>query len=177
MGVGKIEDQMPVAWLVDQYNLIQDRDRIFSEMVDPAFDPRKTVILETRPDPEPVKSKEKGSVTVTDISTDQMIIEADLHAPTILLVTDSYSEGWRARGLPGSIQQRYEVMPANYVLRAIPLRAGHHYLSLEYAPSGFRIGKWISLFSVILYASALLWCFLRYRSSSSPRDEYEKHNK
>jgi len=177
MGVGKIEDEMPVAYLVDQYHLIQDRNSIFSEMVDPAFDPRKTVILEKRPDPEPVESREKGSVKVTDISTDQMIIEADLPAPTILLITDTYSEGWRARGMPGSVQKAYEVMPGNYVLRAIPLRAGHHHLSLEYAPRGFRIGKWISLFSVILYAFALLWCLLRCRSSSSARDEYEKYRK
>jgi len=171
MRIGKIEDQMPVAYLVDQYHVIQDRNRIFSEMMDPAFDPRKTVILEKRPDPEPVRSKEKGSVKVTDISTDQMIIEADVPVPTLLLITDTYSEGWRAKPLPGSTQRQYEIMPANYVIRAIPLRAGHHHFSLEYAPLGFRIGKWISLFSVILYASALLWFFFLYGGSSSPRDK------
>ena len=75
---------------------------------------------------------------------------------------DSYSSGWQARALSGSVQQNYKVMPANYTLMAIPLAAGEHRLILEYKPLAFLIGKWLSLFSLMIYIIALI-CYLRKR--------------
>jgi len=160
------KDILPVALLIDSYRLIQDRDQIFKGLTSREFDPRTTVILETRPDPEPVKSMEKGSVKVIQKSTDEMVIEADLSSPKILLITDSYSKGWRARAIPESSQKEYEVMPANYILRAIPLRAGHHLLSLEYVPQGFEIGKWISIISGAMYLLVLSWYIWQHRKNA-----------
>jgi hypothetical protein len=40
--------------------------------------------------------------------------------------------------------------------RAVPLAAGHHPLCLEYRPTGFLIGRWISLASLVVYLG-LLW--------------------
>jgi uncharacterized membrane protein YfhO len=74
-----------------------------------------------------------------------------------LLITDSYSRGWRALALPGSTQARYEVMPANYCLRAIPLAAGHHLLRLEYSPLGFRVGKVISIAALAVFIVLTAW--------------------
>jgi len=148
---------MPVACLIDTYRLIRNQKQILEEMTKQGFDPRETVILETRPAPEPSKSKEKGSVKVTYKSAEEMVIEADLLSSKILLITDSYSKGWRARALPGSTQQSYQVMPANYVLRGIPLRKGYHHISLEYEPPGFMIGKWISVISGVIYLFAISW--------------------
>jgi uncharacterized membrane protein YfhO len=78
------------------------------------------------------------------------------------LITDSYSNGWRARALSGSVQQNYMVMPANYTLMAIPLAAGEHRLILEYKPPAFLIGKWVSFFSLGIYIIVLI-CYLRKR--------------
>lgn len=64
----------------------------------------------------------------------------EVAAPAILLVTDGYNKDWQASPLSGSVQTRYEVMPANYVLMGIPMAAGHHLLRLEYALPGFRLG-------------------------------------
>jgi uncharacterized membrane protein YfhO len=80
-----------------------------------------------------------------------MDIEADLPQPAILLVTDAYSSGWRARPLAGGNQAHYQVLPADYVLRAIPLGRGHHHLRLEYLPSAFVAGKWISILAGLVY--------------------------
>lgn len=38
-------------------------------------------------------------------------------------------------------------MPANYVLRAIPLAAGEHRLRLIYEPLYFHLGLWVSALS------------------------------
>ena len=73
--------------------------------------------------------------------------------------------------LPESSQRRYEVMPANYVLRAIPLSAGHHRIRLEYLPAGFVVGKWISLVSCAAYLGGLGWYLLRRRRTAEGRRE------
>ncbi len=157
----EFKDTLPVAILIDQYRLVPDKDRIFEEMENPAFDPRKTVMLETAPDPEPVKSKDKGFVKITNASTDHLIVEAELSSPKILLITDAFSRGWRVRPLTKGAQESYQVMPANYILRAIPLKSGQHRFVLEYSPLAFRVGKWISLCSVGVYMVLIAWYFLR----------------
>ncbi len=136
---------LPHVLLVPRCRVLTDRDEIFSALTNAAFDPRQEVILETAPDPLPVVSAETGTVRLVESSTDYLTIEADLPAPKILLVPDVYAKGWRARALPGSSQTRYSVQPANWCLRALPLAAGHHRLRLEYAPLGFRLGRWVSL--------------------------------
>jgi hypothetical protein len=164
--VTEFNDIMPRLQLIQDYVVIPDRNQIFRAMEDTAFDPRRKVILETLPDPEPVKSEEKGTAKILNSSTDHLTIEANLPNPAILLITDAYSKGWRARALPGSIQKQYDVMPANYVLRAIPLSAGHHRIRVEYLPMAFRVGKWISIVSVIIYVGLLGWYWKRTKGAA-----------
>jgi uncharacterized membrane protein YfhO len=86
-----------------------------------------------------------------------LIVEADLPRPAILLITDAFSNGWRAKPLEGSAQRAYQVLPANYVLQAVPLSAGHHRIQLEYLPSAYQKGKWISLVSIVAFLIGTGW--------------------
>jgi hypothetical protein len=140
---------MPRLQLIQEFHVIHGRDAIFQAMTSPAFDPRQQVILETEPSPAPTPFPEKGTATVVDSSPGQLTVEADLPHPAILLITDAYSNGWRAQPLEGSTQRAYQVLPANYVLQAVPLSAGHHHLQLEYLPAAWQKGKWISLVSIV----------------------------
>ena len=156
----EIPDVMPRLQLMDNYVVLPSRDQIFARMEDPKFDPRHTVILESEPVPKPIFAEAKGTATVVDSSTDHLTIEANLPQPAILLITDAYSKGWRARSEEND-QQRYDVLPANYVLRAIPLAKGHHRLRVEYIPWEFQAGKWISLAFLLFYAGITGWYLLR----------------
>ena len=169
--IGIIENKnlMPRLQLIQDYVVIQDRDQIFDMMEDASFDPRKKVILEIQPLPEPVMSEEKGIATVVDSSTDHLTIEADLPNAAILLITDVYSKGWHARALPGSSQEIYDVMPANYILRAIPLSKGYHRMRVEYLPLAFEIGRWISVGAVIVCIVLLGWHYKRMHRSVAVR--------
>ncbi|MDP2724891.1 MAG: hypothetical protein Q8O44_01325, partial [Syntrophales bacterium] len=126
-------------------------------------DPLRIVILESDPVPQPDRTSTAGTVAIEESSTDSLHIRGKLGRAAILLITDSYSSGWRARALSGSVQQNYQVMPANYTLMAIPLSAGEHRLILEYKPRAFLIGKWLSLFSLGIYIIVLI-CYLRKRN-------------
>jgi hypothetical protein len=143
--------------LIYDYKVLNGRDRIFAAMSGD-FDPEKKVILESQPQPAPQKNTTgNGSdLRIIDSSTDCMTIQADLTSPAVLLITDGYSKDWRARALDG-VQKHYQVMPANYVLMAVPLSAGHHHFRLEYAPRSFEIGKWISIVSLASFLAAVVW--------------------
>jgi len=151
IGIIDEPDVMPRLQLIQRYQIGHSRDDIFKMMADESFDPRKEVILEVLPTIEPVVSDDRGTVAVVDSSTDHLTIEADLPNAAFLLITDAYSKGWRARALPGSCQDAYDLLPANYVLRAIPLSKGHHRICVEYLPWSFQVGKWISLIAIAFY--------------------------
>jgi hypothetical protein len=152
---------LPHVWLVNDYRVLAGRDAIFvalsPERINPDvhFDVRQTVILESEPEPKPKPGGPLGTARIVRQNSDVLEIEADIPQNAILLVTDNYSRGWCASPLGKNPQARYQVMPANYVLRAVPLAAGRHHFLLEYTPAGFRVGKWINI--VMLGVYGVLW--------------------
>jgi hypothetical protein len=156
---------MPHLQLVANYRVLQGRDAIFDALRSDTFDPTREVILESEPEPRPSPGESPGTATLVESSTDTLTIEADLAQPSILLITDVYTPEWRAISLPGSVQSKYQLLPANYVLRAVPLAAGHHRLRVEYAPRGFAIGKWISIVAGALFLGVMVG---RNRRKDSP---------
>jgi hypothetical protein len=149
---------MPHLQLISNYRVLQNRDAIFEAMHSETFDPTREVILESEPEPKPVQSSNNGTARITATTTDSLTIEAEVEQPSILLITDAYAASWRTVSLPGSTQAHYDLLPANYVLRAVPLVAGHHLLRVEYRPVAFAIGKWISLICVVAFLLALVRC-------------------
>jgi hypothetical protein len=163
-------EPLPRYLLVRDYEVIADRKSVLDAMVAPGFDPRRTVILESEPSPKPVAKRSRARrsrVQPIRRSSDQVELQVDLEAPAILVMTDSYSRGWRAIARKGSAQTDYEVMPANYVLRAIPLEAGHHRLLVEYSPDAYRAGSASSLVSGGVFLLVLAFWALRTRSQHS----------
>jgi len=151
--------------LLYDYKVVTGRDRIFAAMSD-HFDPARTVILEKQPEPAPhiPALAEGGTARIIQTSTDSLEIQADLPSPGILLITDGYNKDWRAQALDRSVQSRYEVMPANYVLMAVSLTAGCHHLRLVYAPRAFRIGAWISLTSLAVFLCGVVFVLRRKKN-------------
>ena len=130
------------------------RNAIFSAMHN--FDPRKSVLLESEPEPRPESGATGTAKLVSDLP-DELVIEADTDKPTLLLITDLYSRDWHVEAFPDSSQQSYHLMPADYVLRAVPLSAGHHRLRIVYAPAAVPIGIGISVAAWTLWVGLLVW--------------------
>jgi hypothetical protein len=150
--------------LIGAYQVRSGREAILRALDAPSFDPRKEVILEREPQPAPVAAASQGRAAVVRQGTDYLEIEADVAVPSVLLVTDAWTPAWRARALPGSSASDYEVLPANYALRGVPLGAGKHRLRMEYAPAGFRIGLIVSALASIAWVGAFV--LLRHRERS-----------
>jgi hypothetical protein len=168
-----LTNDLPRLLLLDRFRVMTNYHQIISALTNASFHPDEEVILESLPEPAPQPAQDKGAVSLLESATDYAVIEADTKTPCLLLMTDAYSSGWRAVALPGSSQARYQIMPANYCLRAIPLAPGHHLLRLEYSPLGFRIGKVVSIvawaiFIVLALAQKSQWN-LRPRIETGPR--------
>jgi hypothetical protein len=158
---------LPHVLLVHKYSVLKNREDIFAAMNRKSFDPGREVVLESDPGLPQVTAesteKSAGQARVVSSTSDTLTIEAKVLSPAILLVTDSYSKDWKAWGLPGSVQLEYSVLPANYVLRAIPLTRGRHLIRMQYLPPGFEIGMWVSLVAWIIYGLALACSFSIWR--------------
>ncbi len=142
---------LPRVLLVQHYQVLPNRDAVFAAFAKPDFDPRQTVLLETEPTPRPQPSAIASTAKVTDSTTDSLSIEADTPAPAILLITDLYSRDWRARPLPGSTQDHYDVLPGDYIVRAIPLAAGHHHLMVVYDPPSWHTGLLVTAVAWLIW--------------------------
>ncbi len=169
--VEEVGNDLPHFVLLRDFAVEKDRDKVFAILGDAQFDPEKTVVLEQDPGVTMDPSLRGGTVTVTDSSTDHMNIDVELSSSAILLITDAYSAGWRAIPLPGSEQDKYDVIPGNYALMAIPLSSGTHHLRLEYAPWAFRWGKWVSVLSLAAYFGALAAFLTRRRLATLSHDK------
>jgi hypothetical protein len=152
--------------LVGSYRLAKSRGEILQAMGQRSFDPAREMILETVPHPAPAGVDVPGRATLVREGTDFMDITADLSAPSLLLITDAWAEGWRARPLEGGSQQHYEVMPANYALRAIPLERGRHHFRVEYVPTAFRFGVIVSAVAWLAWLAALYFVLRRVRGAA-----------
>jgi len=147
---------MPRASLISSWVVIGSREKMFAALDSSSFNPRDTVLIENDPGiPMENTTLKNSEVRILNRSTDYLIIEAETGAPAILLITDAYSKGWHAHALEGSSQARYQVIPADYAFRGIPLEPGKHRIRLEYMPDEFRIGRIISLVSLGIFTVGL----------------------
>lgn len=159
---------MPQVSLIGSYTVVPSPDESLLAVRNYNFDPRKTVILEsaptietlpTPPPTQPIENESPGAVQLLKMTTDSLEILADVNQSAILLITDSYSTGWRVRPLAPTPQKSYRVMPANHCLRAIPLAAGKHHFVLEYHPAAIDIGLLVSGIGITGWcvAAFVLW--------------------
>jgi hypothetical protein len=151
---------LPRLLVAPNCKVLAGRDAIFSAMRDPSFNPGKVVLLESEPEPHP-DSDATGTARLISDQPDELVVEADTDKPALLLITDLYDSNWRAEALPGSVQSSYHLMPADYILRAVPLAAGHHRLRIVYEPPSFPIGVAISGTAWALWIGLLVWDWRR----------------
>ncbi|HIA47512.1 MAG TPA: hypothetical protein EYN96_05960 [Candidatus Hydrogenedentes bacterium] len=166
--VHHIENPLPRFFPVNEYIVIDDHDTAFNVIADARFDPGRFVVLESEPVPVPSGSLQNVSIEVLDESTDHVSLRVETSDPVLLVMTDAYAEGWKAFALEGSVQEKYDVLPANVALRAIPLQAGTHHFRIEYLPPVFvyaRITTIVSLLLLLLLTIASGW---RQRDAVTP---------
>ena len=158
---------LPRAFLVPARGIevIQDETSQLVRVVDPAFDPELTVVLPDNPIAD--ETEEQGtplanaSVNWERRTANALQMKVNVSRPSVLVISQIFYPGWKAtvNGRPVA------VLPANYALTAVPLRAGAHDVTLFYAPNSVRIGAALSAVSL---AITVFLALKRKRSFASP---------
>ena len=147
---------LPRFYFAQSVSVIGETEARLQALAAPDFDLEREVIVEAALSIKPKAKPRNVELAVLDSGTDHVTLDIVAPKDTFLVMTDVYSEGWRAMALEGSEQSEYQVVPTNHVLRGVPLREGVHRLRIEYAPDSYRIGRWISIGSIGVYLGLLL---------------------
>ena len=155
---------LPEVLLTSDVSVVPERNALFAAMLGSAFDPSETTFLESEPNPKPEFGAE-GNVRLLASTPDELEIDATVDKPALLLVTNLYDHNWRAEAAADSVQKTYQLMPANYVLQAVPLSAGHHHLKILYSAKPLAIGLAISAMAWLAWIGGFVWADRRCKLS------------
>ena len=161
--VYRVPEPLPLVSAVAGTQVVTGHDR-YKKLVDPAFDPRTTVILsdgaEARRPPEDFE----WEVQVAEEMPDRLRLSSVTSAPAFLLLPEGYDEDWKA-----TVDGRTtSVLRANIAFRAVPVPAGTHEVVLAYRPASVAWGLGISALSI---AAALVAAGLRRRPGTGAARE------
>jgi len=139
---------LPRAYVTHRVRPAPEVEVLLKKLADRDFDPREESYLEidvesALPDLAPAQGEE--SVSIVSDTLDEVVLQVDLDAPGVVILSDSYYPGWRATvdGTPARIYA------ANHLFRGVEVGAGVHEVRFSYEPFSVRMGAGLSLVGVI----------------------------
>ncbi len=151
---------LPRVWLAPAAEISPDDAVTLARLADPGFDPAQTLLLAAGE----ARSGGAGAASLVSYTPERIVIAVQAEAPAYVLVADAWYPGWQAvldAGAPaGQAAQAAQALPverADLLLRAVPVPAGQHTLTLTFRPASLRWGAWITLAA----AGLLLWLWRR----------------
>jgi len=136
---------LPRARLVAEAIVVPD-DQAVRHILDPAFDPERTVVLAEAPPIALSGGEVEGQVRWEERGINRMRLSVVSDRPALLVIADNWFPGWQAR-VDG---QAAPVLRAYHTLRAVPIEAGTHTVELYYRSGLLRVSLVISLATLAL---------------------------
>jgi hypothetical protein len=143
-----LPDPVPRAHAVLATEVQPETDRAVRRLLDPAFDPHGSAILEestTVASAIPARSGEP-QVSIVEDKANRVRLRCAMPSFGHVVLADTYDPGWEATvdGRPTAIVR------ANGMFRAVPVPAGAHDVEFVYRPSSVRSGLMVSLAATAL---------------------------
>ncbi len=138
------------AFIPERAVLVTDRADRLRRLGDPSFDPRAEVFITASSSSLPAGPM-GGSAAIESDRPDRVEIRAESRAPAVVVLADSWAEGWTVT-VDG---QSAEALQADHALRGVPIPPGLHRIVWSYRPRPVYLGLSMSavgLVGVILYA-------------------------
>jgi len=143
----------PRAFMVYRSYVASSTEDAESHIASETFDPmREAVFEEAPPGPAPEPPAAAGApepsweAAITSYDLNVIRLRVSTGAAGYLILSEVWYPGWRA-SVDGADAP---VLKADWCLRAVPLAAGTHEVTVEFTPSSFRTGSWISGISLVL---------------------------
>ena len=152
----------PRFFVVNNFQIINNKEEIFARLQSEEFDLRNDLILEESPKVEDLEIKSKDisneEVRMIKYSPQEIVINAYLKNEGFLILSDAYYPGWKAY-ING---KETEIYKGNYFFRAVYLPSGKNIVKFTYKPDSFYLGFKISLISILLLL--IIWYYKRIKS-------------
>ncbi len=137
----------PRAFLVNNYLVENDGNKIIEKIYDKNIDLRKILILSGNIPTLPVeKSNNDGMVEIIDYQPNNVRIRVNHNANSLLFLSDAYYPGWQAF-VDGN---KTDILKANYAFRSVYVPSGEHVVEFVYKPASILIGLRISFVSILV---------------------------
>lgn len=132
------------VYLADRFILRTDKKESINELYDKNIDFAKTVISSENI---PIKESEStGSAKIINYSQNRITVETDTLSPKILVLSDSFYPGWKAK----INNMETKIYKVNSALRAAVVPKGKNIVEIYYEPLSFYLGVLISCVSILL---------------------------
>jgi hypothetical protein len=137
----------PRAWLLHDFVVEPDRERVYARMKDPAFNPRRTAILSQAPGSAVAQGTATNDQVVFDVYEPRRIeIRVHTEATALLVLSEMNYPGWDIR-INGQIVPTYR---ADVMLRALVAPAGDSRVTMRYEPGSFLAGAILSVLTLVI---------------------------
>ncbi|MEO8601859.1 MAG: YfhO family protein [bacterium] len=137
-------------------------DAVLDRLTDPAFDPRRSVVLEQPPGIALDGGPMVGAANIVTYEPQRVVIEASTPAAALLVLTDQYYPGWRAT-VDG---EAAPILRADYVFRAVALPPGQHTVEFRFVPRSFYQGMALAVVGLLLLVASGLWAWHAQRRAA-----------
>ena len=137
------------------YTVEKDKEKIYETLQNSNFNIFNTVILEKEPHIKPIKEG-KNKLNILSFNENTIDFEIDTTEPAIILYTDNYTKDWQACDIDNP-KQKYEIICADYIYKAISVDKGYHRIRFEYKPISFIAGMYISVVSWGIFLLLLVY--------------------
>lgn len=146
-------DVIPKAWLVPSVLTVAQSQQALAIIQSPQFNPRLLAVVETTPPLHmaqlgPSSTGGAGKVQVTRYEGEQIDLSVNNSENALLVLGEKYYQGWDAV-VDGTETRIY---PVNHVLRGVYLAPGNHNVEFRFDPLPFKIGKYLTLSSCVVFA-------------------------
>ncbi len=146
------------AWFVQQVQTVADADAEMAALATPAFDPRRTAIVDARFAPAltglPTVLDTTGTITLTTYIPDNLTYESNAPGERLAVFSEIFYRGqddWQTL-IDG---KEVKHIRADYVLRALRIPAGKHTLEFKFVPPLVGLGNTIDLIANIVLLALL----------------------
>lgn len=148
-------EPVPRARIVHRATIVDDEESSFAATIDPQRDITRTAVVETTDPPPSLVEPPSDAAESVSFALDlpeQIVLDASLATPGLLVLTDTWYPGWVAdvdgRDAP--------VLRADYGFRAIALEAGVHRVRLRYRPRSLDVGLGVTILAAVALVASIV---------------------
>jgi hypothetical protein len=141
----------PRVFLVSDYTVESNPQKILDTMFGSNFNLRKEIVLEQDPK---LKLSGQGEVNIANYSSEKISITTNSNGNNLLFLSDTYYPGWQAY-VDG---HRTQIYRADFAFRAIYIPKGEHQIEFIYNSLSFNLGVLAAaLGALTIFAFLVIW--------------------